>query len=93
MELALILEQPEIIEFRSELYPWMNGWLIVHEHAFFLTTDGAGAYEFSDFPPGKYVLTAWHEVFGTRNITVTVAAGETKEANFLFGPETKKKGK
>ena len=93
MELAMIYENPETMEFRSKLFPWMNGWLIVHDHAFFLTTDASGDYEFTDFPPGKYVLQAWHEVFGTKTATVEVAAGETKELNFLFAPGKKKTGK
>ena len=35
-------------------------------------------------PPGTYTLLAWHETLKTQTQTVTVAAGEVKELQFVW---------
>ena len=37
-------------------------------------------------PPGTYTVTAWHEVYGTQAISVTVPRSGTASGDFTFTP-------
>jgi len=72
---------------RSDIHPWTSLWVAVFDHPFFAVTGNDGAFRIENLPPGKYVLEAWHEKFGTLQAQVEVAAGETKAVDFTFAPK------
>ncbi|MFQ5449622.1 MAG: hypothetical protein ACE5E9_03285 [Nitrospinaceae bacterium] len=87
------LEEPEIIKIECDLHSWMTAWIVVTENSLFAISDKKGSFEIPNVPPGKYTLTAWHEVLGSLNQTVTVGDGVTK-VNFDFSnisPQVSKK--
>jgi len=53
--------------------------------AFFATTGVDGRFEITGLPAGQYTLTAWHEMFGRKSQSLTIA-NETKpvEATFRY---------
>jgi plastocyanin len=83
-EVTLKAEEPFFV--KCDVHPWMGAYIGVYTHPFFSVTRDEGTFEIKGLPPGKYVLQAWHEEFGTKTMTVEVGSGETKEADFTFKP-------
>lgn len=78
-------EKEEImIRFKCNVHPWMTAWIGVVSHPFFAVTSEDGTFKLDGLPPGDYTLEAWHEKLGTQEIKVTVAAKESKSADFAF---------
>lgn len=84
-DLELVTEAP--FHVKCDVHPWMGAWVAVYEHPFFSVTGKEGTFELKNLPPGKYVIEAWHEKFGTQTATVEVKSGETKEQDFTFEPK------
>ena len=76
--------QPEFIRVKCELHPWMRGVLAVFKNSHHAVTDSTGAFTLAELPPGKYTVTAWHEVYGTQSKEVTIAPGQNADLNFVF---------
>lgn len=65
-------EEPEIVKVECDLHNWMQAWIVVTENSYFAISKKDGTYEIPDLPPGKYTLTAWHEVLGTMTQKIKV---------------------
>jgi Carboxypeptidase regulatory-like domain len=76
--------QPEFIRVKCELHPWMRGVLAVFKNSHHAVTDSTGSFTLPELPPGKYTITAWHEVYGTQSKEITIAPGQNAELNFVF---------
>ena len=86
------LDKPEVmIPVRCDVHPWMSGHIGVTSHPFFSVSDGMGAFSLKGVPAGKYTVTAWHEVFGTKSVEVTVAEGKSIAADFSYSMADLKK--
>lgn len=72
------------IPVKCNVHPWMRGYIAVFKHPFFAVTGKDGSFTLPNLPPGTYTIEAWQEKLGTATQTVTVAADETKEINFVF---------
>ncbi len=88
-------EQPYVTTFvHSELavpvvcniHPWMRAYLFLFAHPYFDVTRKAGRFELKDLPPGTYTIEAWHERFGTQDVSVTVGPKESKAISLTFQP-------
>ncbi|HYE15648.1 MAG TPA: carboxypeptidase regulatory-like domain-containing protein [Pyrinomonadaceae bacterium] len=78
--------RPEtLIPVKCNQHPWMRAYIGVLGHPFFAVSGKDGRFEIKGVPPGTYTLTAWHEKY-PKGLTqsVTVAAGESKSADFKF---------
>lgn len=73
-----------MVRFKCNVHPWMVAWVGVVAHPFFAVTGADGSFSLAGLPPGDYTLEAWHEKLGTQEIKVTVAAKESKAADFAF---------
>ena len=69
----------DVIKFKCDVHPWMTAWLVVTDNPFFAVTKADGSFSIPNVPPGTYTVEAWHERFGTKTATVTVAADKTAE--------------
>ena len=68
-----------------QIHPWMQAYLGVYDHPYFMVTDADGRFTLKDVPPGTYVVEAWHERFGSRTANVTLGPKETQTVAFTFG--------
>jgi hypothetical protein len=50
----------------------------IFEHPCFTISAADGSYTITGVPPGRYLLSFWHERCGKSSQEVTVASGETK---------------
>ena len=82
--LVIRYDQPEFIRVKCELHSWMRGVLAVFKNSHHSVTDNNGAFALPDLPPGKYTVTAWHELYGAQSKQITITAGENKDLDFVF---------
>jgi hypothetical protein len=76
---------PEVmIPVECDVHDWMLGYIGVLEHPFFAVTGSDGTFTISGLPAGDYVLEAWHELYGTQTLSVSVADGAAAQVEFTF---------
>ena len=73
-----------MVPFKCDVHGWMNAYVGVLDHPYFMTTGKDGSFELKGLPPGTYTIEAWHEKLGPMTQSVTIGAKETKEVNFAF---------
>jgi plastocyanin len=79
-----VKEPDVVVPFKCDVHGWMNAYAGVFDHPYFAVTGEDGSFSIKNLPPGTYTIAAWHEKLGTQTQSVTVAAKETKDANFTF---------
>ena len=77
-------DAPEIVKLTCDVHPWMRSYIGVTDHPFYSVSDAGGNFSLEGLPAGTYTVEAWHETFGTRTQSVTLADGETKNLTFTF---------
>lgn len=65
-------------------HTWMSGFVHVFDHPFFAVTDQKGRFSLQGLPPGTWTLTAWHERFGEKTVTVTVPPAGSAQTSVQF---------
>jgi plastocyanin len=74
------------VPIKCDIHGWMKAWIGVFSHPFHGVTGADGTVALK-VPPGEYEVSAWHEhkkFVACPAQKVTVAAGETKEIEFVF---------
>lgn len=66
------LKKPGRLDVRCDAHKFMQSTIHVFPHPYFALTNGAGEFEMSNVPPGKYQLALWHEVLGAFQQPITV---------------------
>lgn len=85
MKTTKTFDKPEAaIPFKCNVHPWMKAYGFVLSHPFFSVTDASGSFTIANLPAGTYILEAWHEKYGAKTQSITVADGETKDVEFTF---------
>ncbi len=77
-------EHEEFIPVRCNIHPWMHGYFAVLKTSHFAVTTDDGSFTLPDLPPGHYVVTAWHEVYGSQSKEFTVLPGQSASVDFSF---------
>jgi plastocyanin len=84
--------KPELaVPISCDIHGWMKAWAGVFDHPFHGVTGEDGTVKIK-LPPGEYEISAWHEYkkfAACAAQKVTVAAGETKELEFVFEAKAK----
>ncbi|MGH2620555.1 MAG: carboxypeptidase regulatory-like domain-containing protein [Anaerolineales bacterium] len=76
---------PEVmIPVECDVHDWMLGYIGVLSHPFFAVSGSDGSFSISGLPAGDYVVEAWHELYGTQTISVSVAEGGTEQIEFAY---------
>ena len=80
-----IFRVPEImVPLECALHPWMRAYVGVVAHPCFATTDDEGRFTIEHLPNGTYTIEAWHERYGRRTATVTIADSATRHLTFTY---------
>ncbi len=77
-------ERPESILVRCDLHSQMIAHILVLPNVFHTMPEEDGSYSIASVPPGRYELTAWHELFGRVTVPVEVASGEIAVVDLTF---------
>lgn len=67
--------EPERVEVRCDVHPWMRGWVVVQDHPYYAVSDAQGGFSLTGVPPGDYELHLWHETLGEHVQPVTISGG------------------
>lgn len=78
------LDSPEFIPVKCNIHPWMRAYFVVLQTNYFAVTGEDGRFRLPELPPGKYTVTAWHEVLGTQSKEITVGEGQQISVDFVF---------
>jgi plastocyanin len=89
MQDKITLKTEAPFKVKCDVHPWMGMHVAVFNHPFFAVTGDEGTFEIKNLPPGKYVVEAWHEKFGSITVPVEVTSGATKDADLTFEPDKK----
>jgi plastocyanin len=76
--------QEIMLPVKCNIHPWMRSYINVIDHPFFAVTAADGSFEIKGLPPGTYTIEAQHEKFDAQEMSVTVGASESKQADFTF---------
>jgi plastocyanin len=78
-------ETPEVmLKMKCDVHPWMTAYIGVVPHPYFAVTGAKGEFTFERVPPGDYVIEAWHEVYGTQQVKVTLTPKGEAKAELAF---------
>lgn len=77
-------ENEEFIQVKCNIHAWMSAYFVVLKTSHASVTQNDGTFRLPDLPPGKYTVTAWHEIYGTQKQEVTLGGGEAQTVNFVF---------
>jgi hypothetical protein len=77
-------DHEEIIPIKCNIHPWMQGYFVILKTGHFYVTGEDGRFSLPNLPPGHYVVTAWHEAYGTQTKEITVNGNETLSLDFNF---------
>ena len=79
-----VVQRAGLVHLRCEVHPWATAWIAVFDHPYFATTDAGGNFTFTEVPPGRYVLVAWHDQLGAIEREVVVGTGTTVQAELIY---------
>jgi plastocyanin len=76
--------QEVAIPVKCNVLPWMKAYMAVLSTPYFQVTGKGGSFEISNVPPGTYTVTAWHELYGISEQSVTIGPKESKALTITF---------
>lgn len=76
--------QEVAIPVKCNVHPWMKAYIAVLSTPYFQVTGKDGSFEISNVPPGTYTVTAWHELYGISEQSVTIGPKESKVLTIAF---------
>jgi plastocyanin len=74
----------EFISVKCNIHSWMHSYFVVLKTPYYSVSNENGTFTLENLPPGKYTVTAWHEVYGKQTQEVTISGTETQPLNFIF---------
>ncbi|MDX1556786.1 MAG: carboxypeptidase regulatory-like domain-containing protein, partial [Xanthomonadales bacterium] len=80
-------EAEVMIPVKCDVHGWMEAYIGVQNHPYAAVSGSDGTFTIENLPPGDYVIEAWHEMYGTQTVSVSVAAQGTGEANFEYSSD------
>ena len=80
-------EREVVVPFKCDVHGWMSAFVGVVPHPFFGVSGDDGTVALAKLPAGTYTIEAWHELYGTKKLEVTVGDGESKTLEFTFEDE------
>jgi hypothetical protein len=76
------------IPVKCNVHPWMKAYIAVFNNPYYQVTGKDGSFSLKNVPPGTYTVTAWHELYGSSEQSVTVGPSESKSVTITFKPAT-----
>jgi hypothetical protein len=62
----------------------MFGFMMAPGHPYAVVVGEDGSYSIDGVPSGDYTVKAWHPRFGIQKTKISVSAGATASADFMF---------
>lgn len=84
-----LVAEKRVIPLKCDIHPWMEGYIMVFDHPFFVVTGDDGSFEIKGVPAGTQKLVVWQQSVGYVNpeklkgTPVKVSAGEVTDIGEL----------
>ena len=72
------------ISLNCEAHNFMFGFMMAPGHPYAVVVGEDGSYSIDGVPSGDYTVKAWHPRFGIQKTKISVSAGATASADFMF---------
>jgi len=72
------------VRVKCNVHPWMRMYVAVIGNPYFQVTGKDGSFTLKNVPPGTYTLSAWHEAYGVKEQTITIAPNQQLSASLTF---------
>jgi uncharacterized membrane protein/plastocyanin len=80
-----IFTGPELfLQAKCSVHPWMGAYVAIMDHPFYAVSNEKGEFILPKLPCGRYIVEAWHEVFGTLTQELIVSDTGVSELRFHF---------
>ncbi|MEZ5318773.1 MAG: carboxypeptidase regulatory-like domain-containing protein [Vicinamibacterales bacterium] len=79
---ARVFVEPGVVKVFCHLHSHMSAIVRVFDHPWFAVPDAEGRFSLEGLPPGRHVITAWHERAGEVSRDVLVEDGRTATLDF-----------
>ncbi|HZI93045.1 MAG TPA: carboxypeptidase regulatory-like domain-containing protein [Patescibacteria group bacterium] len=86
-------DRPGIVKVFCHIHSDMSAVVLVLDNPFFTTPDPKGAYTMPGIPPGRYLVTGWHERARPIHREVTIEAGQTSLVDLAIPLEDEPDGR
>ena len=77
--------RPDSILVLCDIHSQMIAHILVLENHYYTMPEEDGSYSIGGIPPGRYQLTAWHEMFDRVSVPIEILSGETARVDVTFG--------
>lgn len=81
------IEDQDVVKLKCDSHGWMAAYVVVSDNPYFAVSGDDGRFTLEGVPVGEHQVEAWHEFFGVKSGTVTVA--EDGAATIDFGYDVK----
>lgn len=80
------LSKEGILSLSDYAHPWQQAYISIFDNPYAAVTDEKGTFVIHDILPGTYLVEAWHEELGIKQISeVKVESGKTTTFKFEYG--------
>ena len=86
-------DRPGVVKVFCHIHSDMSAVVLVLDNPFFTTPDTSGAYTMPGIPPGRYVVTGWHERARPIHREITIEAGRTSVVDLAIPLEDETDGR
>jgi hypothetical protein len=78
------INESGLIQVKCLIHPFMKSMIAVLDTPYYILSDHDGSFQLPEIEPGKYLLSIWHESFGTMEKEIEIAPGKTLNLSFAF---------
>ena len=78
------INESGLIQVKCLIHPFMKSIIAVMDTPYYVLSDHDGSFQLPEIEPGKYLLSIWHESFGSMEKEIEIAPGRTLNLSFAF---------
>jgi hypothetical protein len=86
-DIAQAIQGGTVLQFKCDVHPWMRAYAVVVPNELSFVTGPDGKFAINGLADGKYTVSAWHELYGTKTALVTIESGKATPILFSFNTQ------
>ncbi|MHB8482637.1 MAG: carboxypeptidase regulatory-like domain-containing protein [Nitrospiria bacterium] len=79
-----INDESGLIQVKCLIHPFMKAIIAVMDTPYYVLSDHEGSFQVPEIEAGKYLLSIWHESFGSLEKEIEIVPGRTLNLSFEF---------